>query len=55
MDLSLDIGVKGDLMRIKQIEDKEPGKSAVCNTETTTGSSNGSDSSNTEQEVEENE
>jgi hypothetical protein len=51
----LDIGVKGDLMRIKQIEDKEPGKEAVCNIETASGSSNGSDSSNTEREVEENE
>jgi hypothetical protein len=49
----LDIGVKGDLMRIKQIEDKEPGKNAVCNTETTTGSSG--DFEKAEQEGKENE
>ena len=42
-------------MIINRIEDKEPGKSAVCNTETTTGSSNGSGSSSTEQEGKENE
>ena len=42
-------------MIINRIEDKEPGKETVCNTETISGSSGGSDSSNIKQEVEENE
>lgn len=40
-------------MIIKQIEDKEPGEKAVNST--LKDSASGSDSSNTEQEVEENE